>query len=232
MPNSFFRFRQFTVHQEHCAMKVCTDACLFGAWLAPQVYENSILDIGTGTGLLSLMLAQRCSATIDAIEIDEAACRQASENFAASPWAVRLNIFNGAVQDFTGKRYELVVANPPFYETDLKSAHFKKNLALHSEALTLEELTVHGVRLLERPGRLAVILPAHRAAAFKAMMSETMYLQASCLVKQTPQHAIFRTYFIFSTQKVSQPSEETIIIRNDEKEYTSRFAELLHDYYL
>ncbi|MBA4166660.1 MAG: methyltransferase, partial [Chitinophagaceae bacterium] len=146
MPNSYFRFRRFTVWQDRCAMKVCTDACLFGAWLANEVHDAvHVLDIGTGTGLLSLMFAQNSSASVNALEIDKDASVQAAENFNSSPWAYRLKVIDKSVQDYTAafpgtSLYDLVFSNPPFYSNDLKSSDSRRNLAQHSEALSLEEL--------------------------------------------------------------------------------------------
>ena len=148
MPNQFFKFKQFTIDQDQCAMKVCTDSCLFGAWVAEYLEQEknslkTILDIGTGTGLLSLMLAQKTTANIDAVEIEEAASLQASNNFLASPWNNRLQVYHAPIQLFKPihpKSYVFIICNPPFYENNLKTDNQLKNLALHSEALSLANL--------------------------------------------------------------------------------------------
>src|SRR3954470_19398265 len=121
MPNDFFHFKQFSIHQQYCAMKVCTDACLFGAWTASIIDKEKlpadyILDIGAGTGLLSLMLAQLLNnSTIHAVEIDADATKQAGENFTASLWSERLNIFNTSIQSFNpAQQYDFIITNPPF----------------------------------------------------------------------------------------------------------------------
>src|SRR5262249_33933395 len=134
MPNSYFQFKEFTVYQERCVMKVTTDACVFGAWVAQDVTDvQNVLDIGTGTGLLPLMLAQRHpSITIDAIEIDKESFEQAKENVAISPFAEHIQVINDDAKAFSSwKKYDLVISNPPFYEKELASSDHKKNIAHH-----------------------------------------------------------------------------------------------------
>jgi tRNA1Val (adenine37-N6)-methyltransferase len=139
MANSFFQFKQFIIHQDRCAMKVTTDACLFGAWVAKEVggqksEVETILDIGTGTGLLSLMLAQKTNATIDSVEIDEAAAEQAQENANASLWKDRIFVMPGDAKDMAYtfcKNFDIIISNPPFYENELTSSDHQKNLAHH-----------------------------------------------------------------------------------------------------
>ena len=160
MANDYFQFKQFLIKQDKCAMKVCTDACLLGAFAANRLplTVHRLLDIGTGTGLLSLMLAQRnLNAVIDAVEIDEAAAEQAKENFNNSPWKERLNVHNEPIQKFAksiNKKYDVIICNPPFFENDLKSNDNQRNLALHSAALSLEELISIVGFLLEKNWKL------------------------------------------------------------------------------
>lgn len=220
-------------------MKVCTDACLFGAWVAEKVSSDAVtvdraLDIGTGTGLLSLMLAQQSNAMIDAIEIDEAAAKQAGENFAASPWKSRLRVYHSPVQAFSqpgNLPYDLILSNPPFFEHDLKSDDHKRNLALHSNELKLDELLLAVDRLLLPNGYLAILLPFHRNEAFKTMaLKKGYYLHHAMAVKQTPQHNCFRSMFLFGKNEVP-PMQSGIVIRENGL-YTNSFSQLLKDYYL
>ncbi len=171
-------------------MKVCTDACLFGALVADQVKtkaSTNILDIGTGTGLLSLMLAQRVPALIDAVEIDEAAYQQAKENFEQSPWKERLSIFNTDILKFdAGKKYDCIISNPPFFENDLKSSDKNKNAAKHDTTLTLEQLLQTVQKLLNEDGSFAVLLPYHRIEECILLAEKIgLYLNKKVLVKQT-----------------------------------------------
>lgn len=239
MANSFFQFKQFTVHQDLCAMKVCTDACLFGAWSALTVNHqlstvNHILDIGSGTGLLSLMSAQQFpDANIDAIEIDEAAVTQAHQNFQSSLWKERLNSIHGDVKEITfNKKYDLIISNPPFFENDLKSNDIKRNIALHSDALSLEELLQAIKNNITDNGKFAVLLPYHRSAYFEEIATaEKFYLEEKVSVKQTPKHAHFRSMLLFSKQPIATTQKE-IIIKDEFNDYSTPFIKLLKDYYL
>ena len=128
--------------------------------------ERRVLDIGAGTGLLSLMLAQKVNAFIDAIEINADAALQAKENFNASPWSERLAVHHQPIQTWTETNYDLIISNPPFFEQDLKSPNTERNLALHDTGLTLEILWQQVVRCLHTTGQFAILLPAHRLSAW------------------------------------------------------------------
>lgn len=235
MSNNYFAFKKFTVHQEHCALKVCTDACLFGAWVAARseiLQPQNILDIGTGTGLLSLMLAQKTTAMIDAVEIDAHAAKQATANFADATWIERLKVHHTSIQAFEPDHfYDLIISNPPFFENDLKSVSNKRNLALHSAALSLEELLQFATDHLTAKGFFAVLLPFHRTAYFEELAIANFYLYDKLLVRQTPAHPYFRSMLLFGKSQGST-NEDEIIIRNDNQQYSEAFTHLLKDYYL
>ncbi len=236
MPNHYFQFKQFTVWQEHAAMKVCTDACLYGAWLAKQIENQpsiaNCLDIGTGTGLLSLILAQKIYASIDAIEIEAAAAQQAKDNFNASPFHQRLQVIEANINDWqTSQTYQLVFSNPPFYEQNLASPDAKRNLALHSSALTLEALFLAMNRLVAPAGQLSMILPWHRReAAIQYALDLGWHLSAEATIYQSHKHKAFRSFFIFS-QTAKTPFVEEIVIQQNGV-YSQAFSALLKDYYL
>jgi tRNA1Val (adenine37-N6)-methyltransferase len=219
-------------------MKVCTDSCLFGAWVAAQIETKiitpkNILDIGAGTGLLSLMLAQQSFAEIDAIEIDEHSVIQAQDNFAESKWHGKLHAIRADIRNWISpKKYDLVICNPPFYENDLRSSNQKKNIAKHHDVLTLDELASIAKLRLEDNGKFAVLLPYHRIEAFiKVALKNDLHLNDELLVKQTPHHPAFRGILLFGVQKIAYASNE-LIIKNEEGKYTSEFNFLLKDYYL
>ena len=256
MPNNYFQFKQFTVQQEMAALKVSTDSCLFGAWVADEVgsmkYEvrssdNSltthlpiaigtpltILDIGAGTGLLMLMLAQKCDASIDGIEIDQPSYEQAKENIKASPWKDRLQLFHADVKQFSfSKKYDLIISNPPFYEGDLKSDIANRNVAMHDSGLKLDELMTVVDANLTNDGRFAVLLPFQRTAyAIALAENSNLYLQTHVQVRQTVKHGFFRSMLLFSRSK-TEPTVEELSIKVESNQYSNEFVSLLKDYYL
>ena len=238
MPNHFFQFKQFIVRQDSCAMKVCTDACVLGAFVADTINKEAwsihrILDIGTGTGLLSLQLAQKTTAIIDAIEIDKPAYDQAKQNFLNSPWKNRLTVVNeDALQFDAGKQYDLVIANPPFYEDSLRSVNEKKNAAKHDTTLTLEKLLEVIQKNLSITGKAAVLLPFYRLGYFEKMATTNgLFLTKKLLLRHTETHPYFRGILIFSRIKKEAVTAEMIFKKEDGK-YSKEFNELLKDYYL
>jgi tRNA1Val (adenine37-N6)-methyltransferase len=237
MSNTFFQFKQFTIHQEHCAMKVCTDACLFGGWMGEKVKNQkskikNILDVGAGTGLLSLMLAQESNARIDAVEIDEQAAMQAADNMESSPWKERLQVIEGDIRQLhLGRKYDLVITNPPFFENNLKSPDGKRNLALHSESLSLEELTGVVQKELAADGAFAILLPYERKdECISLAASIGLFPEEIVTVKQSELHGFFRVMIWFE-KKQATTVENTVSIR-DGNAYSPAFATLLKDYYL
>ena len=161
MSNPFFQFKQFTIRHDKCAMKVGTDGVLLGAWAGTESCSR-ILDVGTGTGLIALMLAQRSKAVVDAIDIDADACLQAQENAESSLFAGRINVFHSDLVDFAQASthlYDLIVSNPPYFVDSLKCPNLQRNTARHTDTLTLEDLLQYSRKLLAPQGRIALILP-------------------------------------------------------------------------
>jgi tRNA1Val (adenine37-N6)-methyltransferase len=238
MPNTFFRFRQFTVHQQHAAMKVCTDACIFGAWVANRIKgekPNHILDIGTGTGLLSLMLAQESSADIDAVEVDSDACEEASANFNDSPWSGRLKVHCTPVQSFfSAYPYDVIVANPPFYENDLRSPDEKRNKALHGTHLGYGELISNMKRLLAPGGKAFVLIPSEKSKRFEALTEEqAVHVEEKMMIRQTEKHRFFRSiYMLTQNTVINETAISELTIRDAANQYTPEFNMLLKEYYL
>jgi tRNA1Val (adenine37-N6)-methyltransferase len=236
--NNYFQFKQFVVYQESCAMKVCTDACIFGAYISGLINNrlpttNNILDIGAGTGLLSLMTAQQTHAKIDAIEIDAAAFQQAMINVNQAPWKDRISIFNGDVLQFQpGQQYDFILSNPPFFEGDLKSGNQKKDAAKHDTTLTLEQLLQAIKKHLSPHGSFGVLLPYHRSAYFIDIAEKANYLlNNQLLVQHTKTHPFFRAILVFSQTKSIVENRE-LSIKNETRNYTQEFIQLMQPYYL
>lgn len=239
MPNNYFQFKQFTIYQDRCALKVSTDSCIFGAWIAKKMALSSrhisgCLDIGAGSGLLMLMLAQQFQGMIDGIEIDAASCEQATENIAATKWFNRLRLFHNDVKLFAAPhRYDFIISNPPFYEGDLKSSNNRYNFAKHDDGLTLQDLLEVAERNLSDKGSFALLLPFHRAAWFEALAaSYELFVHEKLLIRQSLQHPYFRAVLLLDRKNNGHIKNEELIIRRSPDLYSRGFIELLKDYYL
>ena len=253
MANPFFQCKEFIVHQQHTSMKVCTDACLFGAWVAKQpslVSSLSILDIGTGTGLISLILAQvtdKNNTKITAVEIESQAAAEASSNFSISKWNERLSLVNDSIQNYTANftaaadensPFDIIITNPPFYEGDLKSPDTNKNKAAHSTELSWTSLVENSSSLLKEEGHFFVLVPTLRAYTMQKLAEANhMYLAEEVLVYNDAKHLPFRSFLHFqknmnSLDKGNSVLRNKIVIKNADNTYSTAFTELLKDYYL
>jgi tRNA1Val (adenine37-N6)-methyltransferase len=235
MSNHYFRFKQFTIQQERCSMKVCTDSCILGAWTATRLKgSESVLDIGAGTGLLTLMLAQKNQARFDAIELDQNAFEQATENIKQTPWSNAIQLIKGDVRRhaFTHP-YDFIITNPPFFESDLRSPSPEKNKARHDDALTFEELISVIQPLLKPGGAFSILLPFHRTNYFEKLASaKGFFLEEKLLVRQSPAHEPFRSVLFFSNTKSPSVYMQELTIRDENGQETADLLRLLKDYYL
>ena len=222
-------------------MKVTTDACLFGAWVAEEVrsQESGVsrsLDIGAGTGLLALMLAQKNpEMKIDAIEIDKDAAEQAKINVGSSPWKEQINIIRDDVKEFSfEKEFDLIISNPPFYENEIQSATESKNVAHHSENLTLKELLVIIKDQLMKTGSFFLLLPYKRNDEIKKLFKDhELNISKILFVRQSVKHDYFRIFIKGSLIAEEKETEfDEISIWNEKQRYTNEFVRLLKDYYL
>lgn len=234
MSEKSFHFKQFTVFQDRCAMKVGTDAVLLGSWVSAQD-ASRVLDIGTGTGVIALMIAQKSNALIDAIDIDESAFAQANENFHDSPWAPKLTCCHVSFQNFANEnfpRYDLIVTNPPYFHHASKPLIESRINARHSEVLTFDEL-VSGVKNLLLPeGRFCVILPCKEGMEFlekaqrKGLFCHHL-LRIKTRADKNEKRLIMQFGFHFGIL-----TEEEIIIQDEEGNFTKEYIDLTRDYYI
>ena len=251
MANTFFQFKKFIVHQAHTSMKVCTDACLFGAWAASDqrlLNAHKILDIGAGTGLLSLLIAQaNNNATITAVEIESAAATEATSNFKLSPWPDHLNLVHDDIRNFSNHAnnlYDVIITNPPFYEGDLKSPDENKNTAAHSTALPWNILIENVAKLLTDGGSFFVLIPTLRAYTMQKLCDTNgLQLEEEVLVHNTAKTLPIRAMQKFTkknmaqmdvekTNVVPQVKRKKIFIKDTDNNYSPEFNALLKDYYL
>lgn len=216
-------------------MKVCTDACILGAWFSTKIQQyNTVLDIGAGTGLLMMMLAQRSQNEIHGIEIDGAAYQQLQENTRQNDWQQRLTVFQGDARSYSFPRqYDFIISNPPFFESDLLSANDREQIAKHSTLLTLEELIQVIAGNLQPHGSFGILLPYHRWEYFHQLAHQHHFsLTEKLVVKQTPRHTPFRAILQYTRNKADRPTTHDLTIQQIDRVYTPEFVELMKEYYL
>lgn len=231
-----FNFKQFKIEQDKCAMKIGTDAVLLGAWTPLTNNPYSVLDIGTGTGVLALMLAQRSNAEqIDALEIDEAAYEQATDNFEESPWNDRLFCFHAGLDEFMDEpedEYDIIISNPPFYTENYKTESSQRDLARFEDALPFEDLIEAADLLLSEKGLFSVIIPFKEEERFLSLANDfELYPLKITRVKGTPTTEIKRSLLTF-TKTQQTPLIDELIIETARHQYTSEYINLTKDFYL
>ncbi len=256
MAGDSFRFQQFLVRQQNCAMKVGTDGVVLGCWARVSGKEQRVLDVGTGTGLISLMIAQRAQqAQVDAVEIDAGACVDAVSNFEGSPFADRLQVYNIDFQSFaenfeknfaknfaenfekggdnSAQKYDLVVSNPPFFNGTYKSVDAQRTAARHCELLNWDDLLCGVVRVLAPEGRFVVIFPYSDAAVFVAKAALVgLYCTAMLQIFPKPERGAKRMALEFSFSRVPAPRVTALTILNSEGRYTKEYELLTGDFYI
>ena len=234
---SVFQFKQFSVNQDQTAMKIGTDGVLLGAWTPIENNPKSVLDIGTGTGIIALMLAQRSEAEqIDALEIDESAYEQAVENFENSPWGDRLFCFHAGLDEFVDDpedEYDLIVSNPPFFSEDYRSANEQRDLARFQEAMPFEELVEAADLLLSENGIFSVIIPFNEEDRFIELCAEfELFPIKVTRVKGASNTKIIRSLLAFKRYELAVLTADELVIEISRHEYTPEYISLTKDFYL
>lgn len=233
MANDYFKFKKFTIEQEGCAMKVGTDGCLLGAWFDAGGCQR-ILDIGAGTGLISIMAAQRFNATVTGIEIDTTAATKAMENVKNSPWSDRVEIINTALQDYKpGVLFDCIVSNPPYFSNSLKCDNEQRTLARHTDSLSPALFFSCAKELLTADGRVSLILPCDTMnewtdeATFKGFS-----LHRVTHIHTTPRKAAKRAMIELRQKACCTPLDEKLILEESPGKYSNEACKLLRDFYL
>ena len=235
MANPYFNFKQFTIYHDRCAMKVGIDGVLLGVWTNVE-NSNQILDIGTGTGLIALILAQRSEALIDAIDIDPNAVLQALENVEKSPWADRMKVKEMSLQNFaksTSLSYDLIVSNPPYFINSLKAPSGNRTTARHTESLTHEEIILNAMSLLKPAGRISMILPVNEALMCEEFaLSQGLYCTREVSVFPKPTAVAKRILMEFCLQPYQREVSTLVIEGNERHHYSEDFSKLAKEFYL
>lgn len=234
---SKFSFKQFSIEQDRCAMKVGTDAVLLGAWTPIDNNPRSILDIGAGTGIIALMLAQRTNAEqIDALEIDQDAYEQAVDNFENSPWSDRLFCFHAGLDEFVDEpedEYDLIISNPPFYSEDYKTENSQRDLARFQDAMPFEDLIDAADLLLSENGIFSVIIPHKEEERFIDLCAEAELFPVKITrVKGSHNTSIVRSLLAFKRYELAVLTTDELVIEISRHLYTQEYINLTKDFYL
>ena len=236
MDEQSFRFKEFTVFQDRCAMKVGTDGVLLGAWVSLLPSVESILDIGTGTGLIALQLAQRCDAqVIDAVEIETNAFEQAVENFENSDWSDRLFCYHASLQEFKeemDEKYDLIVSNPPYFNDTYKTGKEERMMARHKGSLSFEELLGAASAMLSEIGTCAFIIPfAEEENFIKIARHNALYPQRITRVRGHGKSPLKRSLLHLGLKDIN-PEINELTIETERHVYTEKYIDLVKDFYL
>lgn len=232
MPNPYFQFKQFTVWHDKCAMKVGTDGVLLGAW-ADVSDVCSVLDIGTGTGLVALMIAQRCRAHIMAVEVDSDAVEQAKENASRSPWQDRIEVVQ---EDFINfhlvKKFDLIVSNPPYFVDSLQCPDEQRTIARHAGNLTYWDLVEKASKLLSENGRFSLIIPTEAVESIQGFASRNgLHLIKKTYVVTKPNALPKRALLTFGFRQAGYIEDE-LLIELARHQYSKEYTELTKEFYL
>ena len=235
MPD-LFHFKKFSLSDKNCAMKIGTDAVLLGTWTDTS-HSKSILDIGTGSGIIAMMLAQKSDASVDAVEIDKMAAVTAESNFNNCPWMERLNIYSLSLTDFVktnSKKFDLIVCNPPFFRNSKLSNDPAKNIAKHNVNLSYEELLFSVSKLLNADGKLCVILPFEQLISFintckNNNLKASHITEVIPIINKTPNRVLIQ---LVNSEKNIDCINDELIIRQDVKSYSTDYLKLTKDFLL
>lgn len=236
MSNDTFEFKKFKIKQDKCAMRVSTDAVLLGAWVIPNG-STSILDIGTGTGVIALMLAQKSNAVITAIDIDKESTEQAKVNVAESIFNDKVNVIHQSFQELvksSSDKFNLIVTNPPYFIDSYKNANDLKASARHTDLLSFEDIVSGVKKLLDEKGKFCLILPTNEARIFRELaQSKGLYLSKLLRIRTRFEKDSEKRHLMQFEFKESEFSESTLVIEKDShRNYTQEYKDLTKDYYL
>lgn len=230
-----FFFKKFGMFHHRSTMRVGTDAVLFARWVGVSCSDR-VLDVGTGSGIIPLILAQREAGRVDAIELDFDSCEEARQNFEISVWSDKLAVFNEDVRFFADnakEKYDLIVSNPPFYSSDVKPIREKKVMARHVSTLSYQDLLVSARKMLKDDGRLAVVLPYYESRLFiKDAEKQGFYLQKEFLISPIEGKEPNRVNLQFGLNNQQCDDRVLFTIRNKDYLYTEEYKEFLKDFYL